>query len=141
MRDKARLRKVLDRQREAESYMIGVFRQTEEQHGIPVVLFHAYADAIDRYGLQEWRPGDDRKTAGETMARTQGLYQDMVEAMGAYTLEGGSDRWRAFDDAVCNYGGYALVGVEVAQAALYGSDVEFSEATDPAFAGLVELDE
>jgi|GEM_PF-6663766 len=75
------------------------------------------------------------------MARTEALYQEMVEAMGAYVIAGGNDRWRTFDDAVCNYGGFALVAVEVAQAALQEPAVGFSEATDPAFAGLVEPDD
>jgi len=140
MRDKARQRKALDRQREAENFMLSVLRRTEEQEGVPVVLFHAYADAIDRYNLEGWRPGDDRRTAGETMTRTRAYYQDMVEAMAAYTLQGGRDRWRSFDEAVCNFGGFALVAVEVAQAALHDSGVGFSEATDPAFDSLVERD-
>lgn len=138
MREKARAKKALGRQLQAEEFMLSVLRTTGEQHGVPVVLFDPYADAVSRYNLEAWRPGADRRTAGETMERGKALYREMLEAMAAYILAGGSDRWRAFDDSVCEYVGFALVAVEVAQAALHNSDVGFSEATDPAFAGLVE---
>jgi hypothetical protein len=128
------------RQREAEEFMVGILRSVEEQDGVPAVLFHAYADAIDRYKLEGWRPGEDRRTAGETNARTREYYQQVIETMAAYTREGGRERWDAFDEAVCHFAAFAGIAVEVAHEALRTSGVGFSEPTDPAFAGLVEQD-
>ena len=51
--------------------------------------FDAYADAVERYGL-EGRPGiGDGATVGETIAQARARYQQMIDAMSAYTLKGG----------------------------------------------------
>jgi hypothetical protein len=111
---------------------------TEEKQGVPAVLFDAYADAVERYDVNGWRASEERRTLGETIARTRVLYAQQVEAMGSYVLEGGRDRWIAFERVVYHFAGFAAVTVEAAQVALRESGVGFSESTDPAFAGLVE---
>lgn len=127
------------RQEEAEKYLRGVLRAADDQ-GVPLVLFGAYADAIERYGLEEWH-GDDRPTVGETSERARTCYQWVIESMAAYVLEGGRDRWDAFTQAVFDYIDAGVPGVLNARDALYDSASGFSEFTDPAFAGLVERDD
>lgn len=133
MREKERRRN-----EEALALLGDTLRKLEEREGVPVVRFDAYADAIERYGL-EGRPGiDDRATVGETIAQARRRYEQMIEAMSAYTLKGGRDRWKAYGRAVSGYGSGAYLAVINAQSALQASGVGFSELTDPAFAGLVE---
>ena len=135
MREKARRRK-----EEALALLGDVLSKLEEREGVPVVLFDAYADAIERYGL-EGRPGiGDSGTVGETIAQARTRYQQMIDAMSAYTLKGGRDRREAYGQAVSSYGAGAYLAVINAQSALHASGVGFSERTDPAFAGLVESD-
>ena len=105
-----------------------------------MVLFDAYADAIERYGL-EGGPGiGDSATVGETIAQARTRHKRMIEAMSAYTLKGGRGRWEAYGQAVSAYGAGAYLAVINAQAALHASGTGFSELTDPAFSGLVDAD-
>lgn len=132
MREKARLRK-------AEAHISGLLHFLEEREGVPVVLFDAYADAIERYGLEDRRGmTDEGPTVSETTAEARTSYQQMIEAMSAYTFEGGRDRWEAFGQAASGYGQAAFFAVANARSALHAPGVGFSEHTDPAFAGLVE---
>ncbi len=135
MREKARRRN-----EEALAFLGDVLRKLEEREGVPVVRFDAYADAIERYGLEDRRGIDDSATVGETIGQARSRYQQMIEAMSAYTLKGGRGRWEAYGEAVSGYGAAAYLAVINAQSALHASDVGFSEDSDPAFAGLVERD-
>ena len=135
MREKARRRN-----EEALALLGDTLRKLEEREGVPVVLFDAYADAIERYGLEDRRGIDDRATVGKTIAQARTRYKRLIEAMSAYTLKGGRDRWEAYGQAVSGYGAAAYLAVINAQTALHASDAGFSEQTDPAFAGLVEPD-
>ncbi len=135
MREKARRRN-----EEALAFLADVLRKLEEREGVPVVLFEAYADAIERYGL-EGRPGiGDGAGVGEAIAQARARHQRMIEAMSAYTLKGGRGRWEAYGQAVSAYGAGAYLAVINAQSALHAPGVGFSELTDPAFAGLVDAD-
>lgn len=121
--------------------MIGLFRTFEEQDGISVVLLDPYADAIGRYGLEGWRVGDEFPTVGEAIGQARSHYQEVIEAMAAFTLNGGRDQWGAFEQALIAFVPAAGLAVVVAQRALRESGTGFSEYTDPAFAGLVEADD
>ena len=135
MKEKARRRK-----EEALALLGDILSKLEEREGVPVVRFDAYADAIERYGLEERRGIDGRATVGETIAQARTRYQQMIDAMSAYTLKGGRDRWRAYGHAVSGYGAGAYLAVISAQSALHASGAGFSELTDPAFTGLVDAD-
>jgi hypothetical protein len=135
MREKARRRN-----EEALALLADILRKLEEREGVRVVLFDAYADAIERYGLEDRRGIDDRATVGETIAQARARYQQMIEAMSAYTLKGGRNRWEAYGQAASAYGAGAYLAVINAQSALHASGIGFSELTDPAFAGLVDAD-
>jgi hypothetical protein len=135
MREKARRRK-----EEALALLGDTLRKLEEREGVPVALFDAYADAIERYGLEDRRGIDGRATVGETIAQARTRYQQMIDAMSAYTLKGGRDRWKAYGQAVSGYGAGAYLAVINAQSALHASGAGFSELTDPAFAGLADAD-
>ena len=135
MRKKARGRK-----EEALALLGDILRKLEEREGVPVVLFDAYAEAIERHGLEDRQGIDDRATVGETIAQARNRYQQMIEAMSAYTVKGGPDRWEAYGQAVSGYAASAYLAVINAQSALRASGAGFSELTDPAFAGLVEPD-
>jgi len=124
------------RQRKAEKFLIAALRGAEEGDA-PVVLFDAYADAAERYGLQEWRLREDRPTVRETTAETRARYERATEAITAYVLKGGRSRWGMFCDAVIAYAEAGIYGVLNARDALYDSAEDFSESTDPAFAGLL----
>jgi hypothetical protein len=135
MREKARRRK-----EEALALLADTLRKLEEREGVPVMQFDAYADAVERYGL-EGGPGiGDGATVGETIAQARTRYQQMIDAMSAYTLKGGRSRWGAYGQAVSGYGAGAYLAVINAQAALHASGAGFSERTDPAFSGRVEPD-
>ena len=135
MKEKARRRN-----EEALAFLGDLLRKLQEREGVPVGLFDAYADAIERYGLEDRLGIDDRATVGETIAQARTRYEQMIEAMSAYTLKGGRDRWEAYGQAVSSYGAGAYLAVINAQSALHASGVGFSEHTDPAFVGLVESD-
>jgi len=136
MKEKARRRK-----EEALALLGDILSKLEEREGVPVVRFDAYADAIERYGLEERRGIDGRATVGETIAQARTRYQQMIEAMSAYTLKGGRDRWAAYGQAVSGYGAGAYLAVINAQSALHAPGVGFSEDTDPAFTGLVDAND
>jgi hypothetical protein len=135
------MRQKAPRRNEKALALLGdILRKLEEREGVPVVMFDAYADAIERYGLEDRRGIDDSATVGETIAQARTRYQQMIEAMSAYTLKGGRDRWEAYGQAVSGYGAAAYLAVINAQSVLHASGVGFSEYTDPAFAGLVDPD-
>ena len=125
------------RHREAEEFITVAFQHAE----VPVLLFDAYADAIERHGLSGWRLSDDHPTTAETNATARASYRDMVEAMSAYVFKGGRARWAAFTQAAYDFGPAGVYGVLNARDALYASNVGFSEFTDPAFVGRVEPSE
>lgn len=135
MREKARRRN-----EKALAHLGDLLRKLQEREGVPVGLFDAYADAIERYGLEDRLGIGDRATVGEAIAQARTRYEQMIEAMSAYTLKGGRDRWEAYRQAVSGYGAGAYLAVINAQSALHASGVGFSELTDPAFVGLVESD-
>ena len=128
------------RNKKALALLADILRKLEEREGVPVMLFDAYAYAIERYGLEDRRGIDDSASVGETIAQARTRYQQMIEAMSAYTLKGGRERWEAYGQAVSGYGAAAYMAVINAQSALHAPGVGFSEYTDPAFAGLVEPD-
>ena len=131
MREKARRRN-----EEALALLGETLRKLEEREGVPVALFDAYADAVERYGLEDRRGVGDSGTVGETIAQARTRYQQMIDAMSAYTLKGGRSRWEAYGQAVTGYGAGAYLAVINAQSALHASGVGFSESTDPAFSGV-----
>ena len=134
-------RAMKSRQAEAETFMINIFHATEDQYGIPLVLLDAYADAVERYHLQDWRNSEGESTAGEMNARARAQYERLTDSIPAYTLEGGKDRWADFEQALNDFVVAGSWAISTAQEALHGSNVGFSEHTDPAFAGLVEGDD
>ena len=133
-------KKARHRNEEALALLGDALRKLEEREGVPVVMFDAYADAAGRYGLVDRLGSDGTTTVGETIAQARSRYQQMIEAMSAYTVKGGRDRWEAYGRAVTGYAAAAYLAVINAQVALHASGVGFSEDTDPAFAGLVEPD-
>jgi hypothetical protein len=133
MREKAR-------QRKAEKFTIGALRHVEERDGIPVVLLDSYADAVNRYGLRDLRMGDDRPTPGEIIDEARARFQEHIEAMTEFVLNGGRDRWQEFEKRFAGYVAAAALAVVTAQRALRENVADFSEYTDPAFAGLIEGD-
>jgi hypothetical protein len=129
------------RQRKAEELMTYTLRRFEEDEGIPVVLFDAYADAAERYELTAWRPDEEVPTVGEVIAETRIRYEALVSAIGAFALKGGRDQWDTFVKALAGFVAAAGLAVALSARALRESDVGFSERTDPAFAGLVESED
>jgi hypothetical protein len=133
VREKARLKK-------AEKFMLDALQTFEEREGVPIVLLDSYEDAVDRYGLRDSRLSDELPTAGEAITRARLRQGQLTEAMAAFSLDGGGDRWREFQERLEDFvaaGGRAVV---LAQKVLRKPGVDFSEYTDPAFAGLVERD-
>jgi hypothetical protein len=118
---------------------LDVLRTVEERDSIPVVLLDSYADAVDRHGLGDSRVNDELPTPGEAIGQARAQYQEVLEAMSAFPLEGGGDRWYVFQQRLADYVAAAALAVVTAQHALRKAGV--SEFTDPAFAGLVEGDD
>jgi hypothetical protein len=133
-------KKARHRNEEALELLGDALRKLEEREGVPVVMFDAYAAAVERYGLEDQLGSDGTATVGETIAQARSRYQQMIETMSAYTLKGGRDRWEAYGRAVTGYGAAAYLAVINAQVALHASGAGFSESTDPAFTALVEPD-
>jgi hypothetical protein len=126
------------RYREAEKFMLNIFRATEDRHGIPLALFDAYADAVERYDLQDWRRSEDDRTAGEMNASARVQHKRLMDAIPAYTLNGGQERWGEFEQALHDFMVAGSWAIKTSQDALHESAAGFSEFSDPAFAGLVE---
>jgi hypothetical protein len=126
------------RQRKAEGYLMGVLGAFEEQEGVPLVLLDSYADAVERYGLRDWRRSETDPTAGDAIDQARADYQRVIRAIGSFVADGGDERWAVFARALADYVPAAGLAVVTAQLALHGSDSGFSEHTDPAFIGLVE---
>jgi hypothetical protein len=59
----------------------------------------------------------------------------------AFSNDGGDERWREFQQRFADYVAAAALAIITAQQALRKADPDFSEYTDPAFAGLVEGDD